>query len=297
MFRKYYFIFLSLFILSASSCDKPVVVVTELNTVVTFGTSVELDNGMDEASGLVIDKNNLFWINNDKGNSAVLNVVDVDGKIVKTVNIAAENNDWEDLAKDANDNLYIGDFGNNNNERTNLAIYKIANFSNVTANSVTPEVITFDYEDQSQFPPPDNQMHFDVEGFIATSTKFYLFTKDRSDPFQGITKLYELPNSIGNHTATLLGSFSTASSSDAGAITGAAISPSGRQLVLLSEQKLFLFKDFTTPQFFDTTVEEIDIPVERKFEGIDFQDECTLYLVNEDKGGEKPQLYHVTICE
>jgi sugar lactone lactonase YvrE len=35
------------------------------------------------------------------------------------------NIDWEDITKDKDGNLYVGDFGNNDNERKDLCIYKI----------------------------------------------------------------------------------------------------------------------------------------------------------------------------
>jgi hypothetical protein len=38
----------------------------------------------------------------------------------------AENIDWEEITKDKEGNLYIGDFGNNENKREDLCIYKIA---------------------------------------------------------------------------------------------------------------------------------------------------------------------------
>lgn len=50
----------------------------------------------------------------------------MDGNLVRTITIeGVENNDWEDIAKDKNGFTYIGDFGNNDNDRKNLAIYKV----------------------------------------------------------------------------------------------------------------------------------------------------------------------------
>jgi len=147
------------------------------------------------------------------------------------------------------------------------------------------------------FPPSDAQMHFDIEGFIATSEYFYLFTKDRSDPFTGITKLYQLPNEEGTFEAKLLDVYTTGGNDKSGAITGATFNEDTSLLVLLSEQKLFLFRNFDIPNFFDGTVEIVDLPYERKFEGISFADDCTLLLVNEKKYGEDAQLLEISICD
>jgi hypothetical protein len=52
--------------------------------------------------------------------------IDTLGNLIRTINInSANNSDWEDITQDDLNNFYIGDFGNNNNDRTNLRIYKI----------------------------------------------------------------------------------------------------------------------------------------------------------------------------
>ena len=67
-------------------------------------------------------------------------------------------------------------------------------------------------------------------------------------------------------------------------------------MVLLSEQKLFLFTNFTSPDFFSGKVEKFDFPIKRKYEGIVFINDCELMLVNEEKYDEVPQLLKVSIC-
>ena len=293
-------ILLSFFMFSCNKQDLTptgTTVTTPQNTKITFGESKLLDSSLKEASGLAVDQQGKFWVNLDSGNDAELYQISNQGDIDKTISLSnVNNNDWEDLAFE-NDNLYVGDFGNNDNERTNLAIYKLENFSEVSISSYTAKKTSFSFEDQAAFPPSDAQMHFDIEGFIATSEYFYLFTKDRSDPFTGITKLYQLPNEEGTFEAKLLDVYTTGGNDKSGAITGATFNEDTSLLVLLSEQKLFLFRNFDIPNFFDGTVEIVDLPYERKFEGISFADDCTLLLVNEKKYGEDAQLLEISICD
>jgi len=68
------------------------------------------------------------WFIEDNGNSDNIYKTDFEGNIIQQFDVKnAKNTDWEDLCKDNSENLYIGDFGNNANDRKNLVIYKAAN--------------------------------------------------------------------------------------------------------------------------------------------------------------------------
>ena len=59
------------------------------------------------------------------------------GEIIKKRNIInSKNKDWEDITKD-NKFLYIGDFGNNLNNRKDLKIYKVPLFENIKIDNET----------------------------------------------------------------------------------------------------------------------------------------------------------------
>ena len=94
-------------------------------TVVT-----ELPKSLREASGLEkIPNSNFLWMINDSGNKSILYGLNSSGEIIKQLKINAKNKDWEDLASDSTGNIYIGDFGNNANERKKLTILKVNNDS------------------------------------------------------------------------------------------------------------------------------------------------------------------------
>ena len=79
-----------------------------------------------ETSGLEVGPDGCFWTHNDSQNPAELYCIDTTGTIQRTVQVVGDiNNDWEELAKDDEGNLYIGNFGNNTIDRENLRIVKI----------------------------------------------------------------------------------------------------------------------------------------------------------------------------
>ncbi|MBQ0740360.1 hypothetical protein J9332_39385, partial [Aquimarina celericrescens] len=97
-----------------------------------------------------------------------------------------------------------GDFGNNSNDRKDLNIYKV---SGILSNSLSVSKIEFSYEEQKKFPPKKKELYFDVEAFIYLKNNLYLFTKNRSKKAKGITKLYKIPTTSGQHIAKLIGEY------------------------------------------------------------------------------------------
>lgn len=289
-------LFLSMVVISGlMACDhKPDVIPTDTN--IDFLTSVPLPLILTEASAIEIDDNGVFWCLNDGGNAAVLVGIMPNSTTPKLLSFStAENIDWEDLAYE-NDTMYIGDFGNNDNTRNDLKIYKISDFSNAGNSNVITETIDFSFEDQVQFPPTESNLHFDVEAFFVSNSKIYLFTKDRSVPFTGITNLYTLESEPGSQVAKRVSTFSTSSVKREGAITAADLSPDGAKMVLISEQQIYLFSDFVAPNYFDGKVEYFDFQEQRQYEGIVFVSDCELAVVNEEKDGVSPNLLTIRIC-
>lgn len=266
-----------------------------------FLSSSTLPSILQEASGVEIDENGNFWSINDSGNDALLIGFNSDGSLHEQLSLSSLSNiDWEDLAYE-NETLYIGDFGNNDNDRVDLKIYKLPDFLNIdagNAGSVTTSIINFSLEDQDQFPPADNNLHFDMEAFFVFENQIYLFSKDRSDPFAGITKMYILDDEAGTQIAKLAGTFSTSSDKKEGAITSADISPDGSKIVLISEELIYLFTDFVTvPSFLEGTVKRYTYQQKRKYEGVVFTDDCHLEVVNEDKYDVLPSVLNIKICD
>lgn len=257
-----------------------------------------LPNVLVESSGLEMTADGVFWSHNDRNGKAALYGFDASGALKTTLKITnATNTDWEDIASDEVGNLYIGDFGNNDNDRRDLKIYKIPPPGTGQANLESlAETIEFSYPEQTAFPPPEKDWHFDTEAMFAHGGWIYLFTKDRSKPFAGKTRLYRLPDAPGTYQAEFLAAFFTDGDKTKGQITAADISPDGTALALLTNARLYFFKSFLGNDFFSGTLEKSDLPLSRQMEGLVFRDSCTLFLTNEAKSGEPGMLYEVRIC-
>jgi hypothetical protein len=256
-----------------------------------------LPASLSETSGLESTGPNQFWTHNDSGGQAALYGLDTLGNITRTITLSnATNVDWEDISRDSNGNLYLGDFGNNNNDRKNLRIYKIPSPAGITGNTVSAGIIQFSYPDQKAYPPADNQKNFDMEAMLFFKDSLYLFSKNKTLPFNGYTKLYRLPTQPGMYTAVLVDSLYTGTDAIAGQITAAAVSPDGKRVALLSYTKLYVFGGFTGSAFFKGQLTQLDIGSLTQKEGICFADNCTIYITDEEFFSTGRRLYKANIC-
>lgn len=246
-----------------------------LKNIAHFPTSLK------EVSGIAF-KNNLIYTIEDHGNENEITVLDLAAKIQKTITLNnTENKDWEDLTFDTKGNLYIGDFGNNDNDRQDLAIYKInhPDLNGETANVAS--TITFEYPEQMEFPPKKKDLMFDVEGFFEFKNNFYLFTKNRSKGFDGSSYVYKIPNVAGHHKAELIKTIKTCSDYQNCAITSAAISPDQSKFVILSHSKIWLFENFSSDNIASGRMKEIDLQHFSQKEAVTFKDNKTLLIADE----------------
>lgn len=272
---------------------------TKADSKIDFTEVFALPKSIKESSAVeVTEKSKLIWTIQDHGNQAEIFGLDDNGKIAHQANITnGENNDWEDLTSDKEGNLYIGDFGNNKNDRQNLAIYKIDAQDLMQKDITSSSKINFYYPEQSDFPPKKSNRIFDVESFFIFNNNFYLFTKNRSSKFDGTTSLYKIPNTPGNHAAELISTFKTCENFNHCAITSADISPSGKTIALLSSDQVWLFINFKKDDFFTGEMKNIQLPNFTQKEGISFVDENTLYITDEKDKKTGGYLYKLNLLK
>jgi len=240
---------------------------------------------INEASGLAITSHKKLWTHNDDG-LPVLFCVDTTGKLTRSIHINSVNKGWEALALDKDRNLYIGAFGNNKNERVDLKILKIKNPETTETLVIQPEIINFKYEDQHAFPPPVNLRNFDADALIAIDSSLYIFTKNRTVPFTGFTKIYRLPNLPGNHTAVLIDSIRLGGETMMDYwVTGADLSPDQSILALLGHTSIWLISDFKGDQFSTGRIKRLELDHYTHKAGIAFTSNYELYLVDENEMG------------
>jgi len=167
-----------------------------------------------------------YWTHNDSGGNTELYMIDKRGYIFDTLFVNdSKNIDWEELTKDDQGHIYIGDFGNNSQARKDLTIYKYKNN--------TTEKITFRYADQTDFPA--KQRVFDCEAFFWFKGNLYLFSKDWSN--KHLSKIYVIPDKAGDYSISPKDSVFLKSP-----VTAADVSPDGKEFALLSYGKIFTFE-------------------------------------------------------
>ncbi|MCB0656800.1 MAG: T9SS type A sorting domain-containing protein [Saprospiraceae bacterium] len=253
-----------------------------------------------ETSGIELTGPNRIWTFNDSGGDPALYLCDTTGQLLRTVSIqGAWNRDWEDITQDNQGNFYIGNIGNNNNDATDLTIFKIPNPDQTTDSVITAEVIYFHYEDQHAFPPPKDSFNFDCEALFWYQDHLYLCTKNRTQPFDGLIHLYRLPDSPGTYEAQKTATFATDGKSMINYwITAGDISPDGSKLCLLSSDRLWVFYDFPEDAFFSGKFMEFDLHNFSQKEAVCFVNESTLYISDEElMGGFGRNLYRFSLNE
>lgn len=263
----------------------------------SLATLYALPKELKEVSGIAfVPESNLLWTIEDSGNPNAMNAIDLNGELEKTITIEnTENIDWEDITKDAEGNLYIGDFGNNDNERKDLSIYKIDK-KELNSDSVNPaHKISFAYPEQEEFPPKKSEMFFDVEGFFEFENNFYLFTKNRSKGFDGTAFLYKVPNAEGFHQAVLLGKFKTCGNADQCAITSAAISPDESKVIVLTHDKIFLFENFKGDDFLNGSQTTLELNHFSQKEAICFSNNDSVFIADERSKKTGGKVYQVSL--
>lgn len=256
----------------------------------------ELPKKLEEVSGTETTPNSdLIWMLNDSGNKSEIYGINTKGKIKKTIKIDAKNHDWEDLASDNQGNLYIGDFGNNESKRKNLAILKVNTSDLKSDKKVNIERISFKYPDQKKFPAKKKDRYFDSESFFWHNNYLYIFTKSRVKNNFGKTSLYRVPAKQGQHIAELLGSYEFCSDMSCW-VTSADISNDGKKVALLTPEKVWVFSNFINDNFL--SVQPQDFPFEHvsQKEGLCFKNNNTLYITDEKAHGAGGNLYEFSIA-
>ncbi len=231
-----------------------------------------------ESSALNYAGESHFWSLNDSGEPNIYCIAE-DGSLNKKIVVSnALNRNWEDMTHDISRNyMFIGDFGNNNNDRTNLRVFRISYPTSLTGSEVLADQINFTYPDQTQFP--SNWWNFDVESFFHFQGKLYLFTKADGAAI-GYTKMYSIPDSPGSYVATLVDSFYTNDRT-----TSADISPDGTSVILISNTRIHIFRNFTGTDFFGGQHTMLSIAGGwTQKEGVSFSTNNEIYLTDENTG-------------
>jgi len=235
-----------------------------------------LGKELKECSGIVASRQfpGVLWAHNDSGDLPRLFALERSGRILREVHVlGARNVDWEDLTIDDAGRLYIGDFGNNKNERRDLVVYVIRE---PDPRAPGPEIqsvpalqqIPFSFPEQKAFPDPEH-LDFDCEALFWDHGRLYVLTKHRSDTR---TVLYRLPAAGEPPLAQALGTAEIGSQ-----VTAAALFPDGRRLLVLSYQYIHVFYRAPGTENFLGALEHRVVIEGRQCEGLCFFDDEVLF--------------------
>ncbi|MCU7612867.1 hypothetical protein N0B16_00275 [Chryseobacterium sp. GMJ5] len=255
-----------------------------------------LPKKLKEVSGIALSQDQkTIWAIEDQGNKNVVYGLDRSGKLITEALVEnTQNTDWEDITKDTAGNIYIGDFGNNDNDRQNLSILKLDLKNGAQNTTKVTQTTTFHYEGQTEFPPKKSNWLYDSEAFVEKEGNFYLFTKNRSKGFDGTFLVFQIPNKEGDFEAKLVGKLKLEGGYNDAAITSASIN-SKNQVVLLTHKNIHLLSGFTADNFNTAKIQKISLNHNSQKEAVVFADDQTVLIADEKDKDTGGKIYLFTI--
>jgi len=240
----------------------------------------KMERHINESSGICKSHTDTtFWTHND-GNYPEIFEITQHGKLLQSKPFQLEMTDFEEITKDSDGNIYLGDFGNNFSNRKNLAIHRY----NAGQDAIDRSIF-FSYPDQNDFSFSYKNGIFDCEAFFYFNDYLYLFSKNRNK--EKPVRIYQLPTLSGRYEALIIDSARLKSP-----ITGADISPSKEFFVLLTYKHLYIFKIKEGRITFDYPKGKYSLENAGQAEAICYVNENELIITNE--GG---RVYVLTLKE
>jgi hypothetical protein len=186
---------------------------------------------INESSGLVQSRcqSDVFWTHNDSGDAAFIYALNEKGEKLGTWKVAdAQNKDWEDIAaiKDTSGKcfLYIGDIGNNDEDKKELTIYKVAepNVSDSDKDSSKQNPASTESAEAINFSYPDRPHNAETLMIHPVTGEIYVLTKEPSRPSE-VFKIGAKTEKIADITVPAV---------PYGLLTGGEISPDGKRVII-----------------------------------------------------------------
>ena len=180
-----------------------------------------------ESSGIVASRqfDGVYWTLNDSGNPAALYATRLNGELIQEISVqGSQNFDWEALGIDDQNQLWIGEIGNNSRLRTDLKLVVIAEpnpFTDIKAKVV------------ANYPYQYPNENVDAEGLFVADGVPYIVSKERER-----ATLYRFPTlkTDTQHILERVGEFA-----EAKWVTGAGLSTDGTRLAVCTYDTLWVY--------------------------------------------------------
>jgi hypothetical protein len=242
------------------------------------GTARNLPEVARESSGIALgrERPGLLWTHNDRGNTPELFAVDEQGGLVQTVRLGVPAIDWEDIEIancDGGSCLYVGDIGDNDALRENIAIYRLP--EPTEGQREAGEVVAL----RARYPEGPR----DAESlFVLPSGDIFIVTKGRGTEIA----LYRLPAPQSpDRIATLervRELFPMPENSD-DRVSAATATRDGRRVAVRSYRNLYVYDAaaLVSGAPVEPTVIDLAPLGEGQGEGVTLADEGTIWLSSE----------------
>ncbi|MCI0626984.1 MAG: hypothetical protein L0387_35945 [Acidobacteria bacterium] len=195
---------------------------------------------INESSGIAASKRNasLFWTHNDSGDGPFIYAFDRQGKhrgVWRVIGAKAQ--DWEDMAigpgpKRGGSYLYIGDIGDNSEKRREIIVYRVAEplISSEDSSSTNQSPRATQPADVFRLKYPDGKHNAETLLVHPSTGDLYIVTKVTGAP----AGVYKLRAPLPKSEVSILAHIRDVRFPNPliGVVTGGAISPDGRRVIL-----------------------------------------------------------------
>jgi hypothetical protein len=241
--------------------------------------------GLSEASGLAVSRRvpGRLWTHNDSGEPVVF-ALDSRGSVAGQLRLAgARVDDWEAIAVaecPAGSCLYIGDIGDNDARRKQIAIYRVPEPEASASVANVSDVFYASYPDGAH----------DAEALlISNDGRLHVMTKGETGPIA----LYRFPADLKpgqTHRLERVGAPLATKADAASRVTDAAVSADGQWAVVRTERNAVIYRaaDLLAGQWREARRVDLAPLREPQGEGIAMAADNTIFVAGEGGGKGRP---------